>query len=208
MQYIFIHGLGQNSSSWDKVVSFLPKSSSLLCPDLWALLANDEYTFSNLYRAFKDYCNAIPGPVNLCGLSLGAMLALSYAIEYPNKVQSIVLIGAQYKMPKGLLKFQNVIFRFTPKSAFAEMGILKNDFIKLTSSMTELDYSIKLRHISCDTLVVCGANDNANAKSAKVIAEAIPNAEIRLVESAGHEVNSDAPEKLADILNIFWKPCK
>ena len=51
-------------------------------------------------------------------------------MEHGEKVQSLVLVGAQYKMPKGLLKFQNIIFRFMPGAAFAKMGIQKDDVIK------------------------------------------------------------------------------
>ncbi len=208
MRYVFIHGLGQNSSSWDKVISFLPESSQFSCPDLWALLNDGEHTYANLYRAFKDYCNAVSGPVNLCGLSLGAMLALHYAMEHGEKVQSLVLVGAQYKMPKGLLKFQNIIFRFMPGAAFAKMGIQKDDVIKLTGSMLDLDYTVKLKNVSCPTLIVCGENDSANKKAAMALTEKIHGAELHLVKNAGHEVNVDAPAKLAAALAAFWEMVK
>lgn len=205
MQYIFIHGLGQDLSSWDKVISLLPKPFDYLCPDLWHLRNNSEMTYSNLYQNFKGYCNNIAGPLNLCGLSLGAMLAMDYAIENPQRVQSLVLIGSQYKMPKGLLKLQNVLFRFMPNNAFAKMGMHKTDVIKLTSSMMDLDYGMELKKITCDTLVLCGANDNANKKAAMDIAKMVPKAEFQLVENAGHEVNTEAPVNLAATLAEFWR---
>ena len=35
--------------------------------------------------------------LNLCGLSLGAVLALNYAIDFPKKVNSLILIAPQYE---------------------------------------------------------------------------------------------------------------
>jgi len=198
MQYIFINGLGQSASSWDKTISFISKPARIFQPDLKGS------TYASLYQSFSDYCNDIPGTLNLCGLSLGAILALNYTVENPEKVQSLVLIAAQYKMPTALLKFQNIIFRFMPKSSFKASGFQKRDFIKLTNSMIDLDFSKKLKDISCPTLIICGEKDNENKKAAENLFEGISNAKIHFVENAGHEVNIEAPEKLATIFDAFW----
>jgi len=125
MHYLFIHGLGQDSSSWDKTISSLSKIDSIFCLDLWASQNEEEITYTNLYQSFVKHCNDIFDKLNLCGLSLGGILALNYAIEYSDKVQSIVLIGTQYKIPKGLMKFQNIIFRFMPNGSFSKIGMKK-----------------------------------------------------------------------------------
>lgn len=205
MQYIFIHGLGQNPASWDSTISFISKPIDAVCPDLAALLENKEATYENLYRAFSDYCNGISQPLNLCGLSLGGILALNYAIDHPAEVQSLVLIGTQYKMPVTLLRLQDIIFRFMPRSAFKGLGFQKKDFIELTNSMISLDFSKTLKNISVPTLVLCGEKDKANQKAAKALAENIRGAKLQLVEGAGHEVNMDSPEKLASLLEVFFK---
>ena len=57
----------------------------------------------------------------MCGLSLGGILALQYAIEHPEHIHALALIGTQYTMPKTLLRIQvccsisclNVCFRET-----------------------------------------------------------------------------------------------
>ena len=97
-----------------------------MCPNLPDLVHSKEVTYDNLYAAFSDYCNQYDEPIDLCGLSLGGVLALNYAIQYPKKVRSLVLIATQYKMPKKLLKFQNLLFRFMPKSMFQQMGFRKD----------------------------------------------------------------------------------
>ena len=201
-QYIFVHGLGQNASSWNKVVSLMPESFSIDCPDL-TIFCDGRINYTNLYRNFSNYCNEFTKPLNLCGLSLGGIFALNYALDNPEKVQSLVLIGTQYKMPKTLLKLQNIVFRIIPKSAFKGIGFQKHDFIKLTNSMINLDFSERISSINCPTLILCGKKDSANKKASEGLAASIMDAKFQLVENAGHQINADNPEELASIIRTF-----
>ena len=162
MKQIYVHGLGQTSDSWTKTIDILQTTDYSLCPNLPDLVHSKEVTYDNLYAAFSDYCNQYDEPIDLCGLSLGGVLALNYAIQYPKKVRSLVLIATQYKMPKKLLKFQNLLFRFMPKSMFQQMGFRKADFFLLCETMMELDFNNSLHKISCPTLLLYGEKDTAN----------------------------------------------
>ena len=204
MQPIFIHGLGQTSSSWKKTLAFMPDETRALCPNLCEIIGSNDVTYTNLYHAFAEYCNEAPSPVNLCGLSLGRIIALNYTIDYPGRVNSLVLIGTQYKMPKLLLKIQNGIFRILPQAMFKGMGFQKRDIISLTNSMTNIDFSEQLKKISCPTLIICGEKDSANKKAAKSLYENISGAKFTYIENAGHATNEDNPQKLAfEIENFF-----
>lgn len=206
MQTIFIHGLGQNASSWNRTLPLLAEPVHAACPDLAAMLKSGGADYASLYHAFSDYCGNFPEPLNLCGLSLGGILALQYAIEHPDRVQSLTLIGAQYKMPKKLLRLQSLIFGVMPKSAFENTGFQKETFIQLTNSMTELDFSERLRELSCAVLILCGEKDSANIKAAKTLAECIPGARLTVLAGTGHEANIENPEALASELNTFLLP--
>ncbi|WP_431026768.1 alpha/beta fold hydrolase [Lysinibacillus sp. LZ02] len=205
MEYIFIHGLGQNSSSWDQTISYLPEHRHITCPDLSTMLNDKEVTYNNLYNSFVEYCEGMNKPLNLCGLSLGGILALNYAVDYPEKVGSLVLIGTHYVMPRLLLKLQNIIFRFVPKASFEETGFKKKDFFQLTDSMVDLNFSKNLINISCVTLIVCGEKDRANRNASKGLVERIPEAELQFIANAGHEVNIQAPQGLAETLETFYE---
>jgi pimeloyl-ACP methyl ester carboxylesterase len=66
--------------------------------------------------------------------------------------------------------------------------------------MVELDFSGRLKDVLCSTLIVCGEKDKANKQASQDLAENIPNSVLHLIENTGHEVNIEAPEKLAAIL--------
>lgn len=164
MKQIYIHGLGQNARSWDKVLEKLGNFEDCICPNLPELVEDGEMTYPNIYASFSDMCDAVNDEIILCGISLGGVLALNYAIEHTDKVKELVLIAAQNKTPKQLLKFQNVLFCFMPKSMFSQMGFKKNDFLKLCHTMMDLDFANVVNKISCPTLIICGEKDSANKK--------------------------------------------
>ncbi|WP_334136777.1 alpha/beta hydrolase, partial [Muricomes intestini] len=85
------------------------------------------------------------------------------------------------------------------------MGMSKKSILALTNSMTDLDFSLNLKDVSCPTLLVCGKNDNANIRATNDLGNRIQNAEMKIIEDAGDEINTEAPQKLADVLNSFWK---
>lgn len=205
MKYILLHGMGQSASSWDKTISFLPSEAETVCPDLSEFFTEGDCRYSKMYAAFCDYCGSFSEPLNLCGLSLGAVLALNYAVDFPQKISSLVLIAPQYDMPKFLLKVQNVLFRFMPESKFKDIGLKKNDFITLTNSMADIDFTSGLDKVDCPVLVLCGDKDNVNKKAAKRLAEMLPNAKFGAIEKSGHEVNVDNPRGLAKALTEFLR---
>ena len=200
MQYIMLHGMGQNASSWDKTAALLPKEIGTVCPELSSLFTVGECSYSKMYSALCEYLSDVERPLHLCGLSLGAVLALNYAAEHPQDIGSLVLFAPQFDMPKGLLKFQNVIFKFMANKMFDDIGFTKKDFISLTNSMADIDLSDLLSVISCPVLIACGEKDKTNAKAARLLNERLSCSRLQLVHCAGHEVNTDAPEAVAQLL--------
>lgn len=202
MKTILLHGLGQTAASWNETVRNL--AGECCCPDLPALLAGEPAEYNTLYHALEAYCAAFDEPVNLCGLSLGAVLALQYGIEHPERINKLVLIAPQYAMPTRLLRIQNIIFSLMPSVAFAGTGFKKHDFILLCSSMAKLDFTAALPQMRCRTLVLCGARDKANKLAAYRLRSLLPNAELSILPDAGHEINREAPAVLARRLNKFF----
>ena len=204
MAKILIHGSGHQAASWNETISYMENNDDILCPNLVSVLKGKEASYSNLYSSFIEYCGKIDGPVHLCGISLGGILALNYALDFPEKTKTLILIGTPYKVPKAAFAFQNMIFRFLPKSVFENMAFDKKDTFALGNSMKSLDFSSRVQNIKCPTLIICGKKDNANMKSAYYLAQNIKNAELKIIENVGHVVNEEAPEVLAKILDEYY----
>lgn len=201
MKYLYLHGLGQTSASWDNVIKETEVADDSLSLSLNAM---KHATYDELYSALIDECNKYDD-IALCGLSLGAVLALNYALDNPNKVKRLVLIAPQYKMPKFLLKLQNLMFKFMPASSFDSIGFKKEDFISLCASMAKLDFSHSLDNISCPVLAVCGEKDNVNKKASKELVNHLKDANYLELLNTGHQANIESYKKLALNLNKFYQ---
>lgn len=204
MRCIIVHGLGQGPSDWRETIAGLKFSGEIECPDLFGLYTGG-LNYNKLYRAFSKYCDGYSGFLDICGLSLGGMLALNYAMDHPDKVHSLVLIGTGCSIPKTLMKLQNIVFRFMPKKSFEKIGISKKDVVSLTNSMINLDFKNDLGKITCPALVVCGKQDRANVKASKELKELLRTSAFKLIQNAGHEVNKDNPRQLSAELNAFFE---
>lgn len=201
---VFLHGLGQGASSWRQTIEAMGCPDAV-CPDLTRCPDGQEMDYESLYREFCAAAERWDEPLELCGLSLGAMLALHFAIDHPQRVRRLALVAPQVKPPRLLLALQNGMFRLMPRRAFAETGLGKQDCIRLCASMARLDFSGRLDRVACKALVICGEKDRANRGAARQAAEGIAQAELKFVGGAGHEVNLDAPKALAGLLAPFFE---
>lgn len=204
MKKILVHGSGHKAASWRETISYMKNDEDFMCPNLSSILEGEEATYPNLYASFIRYCGKIEGQIHLCGISLGGILALNYALDFPEKVRTLVLIGTPHRVPKAAFGIQNLVFRVLPKAVFDEMAFNKQDTFALGNSMKDLDLSGRAKDIACPTLIICGEKDGANMKSARYFAQNMRNARLEIIENAGHVVNEEKPEVLADLLTQFY----
>lgn len=203
--FILTHGLGQTADSWRETAASLDGWGEVFCPELSALLRGQRPEYGVLYRSFAAYCGERTQPLHLCGLSLGGMLALSYAVEHPERVASLVLIAVPAAAPRVLLAVQDAVFCLMPSAAFAELGFSRADFRALCRSAGEVDHRAALPGLAVPALVLVGERDRANRRFARTLAELLPQAEYAEIPGAGHEANTDAPAALGKLLRDFYE---
>lgn len=199
MKAVLLHGLGQSVRDWDEVIRRVP-SLDMDCPALFSLGETGALTYPRILTGLETRYASVAEPFRLCGLSLGAVLALDYAIRHPDQVSSLIWIAGQLCSPKLLVDVQNLLFRCMPNKMFQDMGLSREDAIRLTRSMRGLDLTPGLARVTCPVDVVCGEKDRANLSAARKLAALLPQAQLHLIPGAGHEVNRDAPEVIEDLL--------
>jgi len=143
----------RHSGNW--MIEEKENNIDIICPDLFEITENTSKDYKMLYNTFSDFCNNQKEKLNLCGLSLGGILALDFVKEYPEKVNSIILIGTPY-------------------------NISKKNFITLVNSMSNLNIAKDLETIKCKSLIICGDKDNANMENAKLLNKSIKNSKFKV----------------------------
>lgn len=104
---VFIHGLSDNLLYWEFLASNLKQNHQVLRVDLRghgeSEMGNDEITIDTYVNDLNNLLDELEVPnVNLIGFSLGGAVALDFAIRYPQKVDSLVLMSSFYKVDDGL----------------------------------------------------------------------------------------------------------
>ena len=96
-----------------------------------------------------------------------------------------------------------MLFKFIPESQFKDIGFCKKDFITLTNSMADLDFTKELDRVRCPVLVMCGEEDKVNKKAAINLTGKLTNAKFVTIDYSGHEVNMDNPQGLTKSIEMY-----
>jgi pimeloyl-ACP methyl ester carboxylesterase len=184
-----------------------------------------------------ELVNAAGAPVILGGLSLGAKLALDYALAQPSQVRALVLAsypssGEEPKRRSWALGFADAIeargldqagaefvwgerSRFDPKgAALIRQGFLEHCPQALAHILREVladspspgTLGPRLQTLSIPSCVVAGSDDAESLEPCRELAQLLPNAELHVLEGAGHVVNLAQPAQFNELLQAFLAP--
>ena len=149
----------------------------------------------------------------LVGHSLGAAIALRFAISHPEEIAGIVCIGAGMKMPVNpfFLEFLqtnppevpaeiiDLICKYSlakenrdkfsaplrKSISLSKVDILYGDLL----ACNELDLTLEAGKISVPALIICGAEDKMTPPDlSRQLAAGISEAKLEIIEGAGHMV--------------------
>lgn len=203
LKNIFLHGLGQTKESWDRVIEGDENARAI---DLYKHLKEGECDFETLERGVFESLDREESEFNLCGLSLGGVLALKYAANHPESVKKLILIGTPIYIPRLIMSFQMLIFRLLKEETFESLGLSKASFISLAKSLKNIHLGDRLQKIQAPSLVLVGEKDKMMHKQARKMAADISHADFAFIPGAGHVVNTDQPEALrAEVYRFLGK---
>lgn len=204
---VFLHGIGAGPDSWNAQIAGLPEGLTGIAPRIAGLTDADDEGFSlgAAAAAVRDELDRRGVErAHLCGLSLGGMVATRFAIDYPDRVSSLVLSGSQVHPNPALMRVQNAIMRLLPAQLVAQPGMSKQRMLAVLHAVGQTDFRSELSQIRVPTLVCCGEKDRANIPAARELAAGISGADLQFVPGAGHEWNVQQPEEFSRRLNAFY----
>lgn len=204
MKIVLLHGLGQDGSAWNKVMSYLGDIEGE------ALELFDEGRLPSSYHLLEEtvrhQIKMIADDVIVVGLSLGGSLAYSLMKDTPENVKGFVVCAGQYRV-KGnpIFHIQKAIFKLMPRFIFKKQGFDKTNMMQFYQSMEDFDVTDYLLQTSLPCRLVCGSKDKANLKSAKTATSLIAQGSYQELEGAGHLLTTDAPKALANVILDFYR---
>ena len=236
---VLLHGLGTNGSSWQLQFDTLTAMGyRVIAPDLPGFgksgFTGKHWSIREAARLILSLIDTLSIPcISLAGISMGGVISLQLALDYPKRVKKLVLVNTFASMHPDkmngwfylLRRFLIVGIRGAPAQAnlvanrlFPEAGqeqlrqvligqIRQTDRKVYRAAMVSLglfDARRHLKEITIPTLVISGMNDTTvPLRSQAAMAAGIPGAKHVLLPSAGHAVIVDQPGEFNETLRSF-----
>src|SRR6201985_513781 len=109
---LLIHGIGDNSTTWQTVQTALAQRFTVIAPDLLGHGRSDkpraDYSVAAYANGMRDLLSVLDiDRVTVVGHSLGGGVAMQFAYQFPQLVERLILVAAG-----GVTKDVNVALRF------------------------------------------------------------------------------------------------
>jgi len=204
---VLLHGIGTGPGAWKPQLDAL----DAIAPDLVPAYRR------GFEAAVEEVSSLLQPGAELCGLSLGGLVALKVAERV--ELSRLVVCAAFDRLPSGLrvrtralaLATRVVPTSFLHKQLVAELpepyrAIALEEIAPLRSAeLSRLMWQaagsvVDPSSIIVPAIVACGERDKANLPLARTLAERLPNGRLELVPEAGHVANVDNPEAFTTLI--------
>ncbi len=238
---VLLHGLGSAGEAWR--LQFDPLTTlgfRVVAPDMpgfgWSPWVGGEVSVERMAALMAAFVEGVGAkPAHVVGISMGGTVALQLALDYPDRVRSLVLVNTfAHLRPRSLNEWlyflarmviarligperqaDMVARRILPKPEHEEARqVLKAHILKadrdvyrgMMRALFRFDVRDRLREIRVPTLVITGSRDTTVSPTVQEeLARGIPGAQHAVIEGAGHAVIVDAPEAFNEVLVSFYR---
>nr|DAE49406.1 MAG TPA: 2-succinyl-6-hydroxy-2,4-cyclohexadiene-1-carboxylate synthase [Caudoviricetes sp.] len=197
---LFLHGLGETPQAWNDVINEFERIDALT-PTVFDQPSGTPWS---LHERTDELAASLNNPVDVVGLSLGAVMGLDLAIRHPHMVRSLFLSAPQARPPKALMRIQSVLMRVLPERLVCPPQISKQQLLEILRQISAIDFEPELGNITVPTTIACGSKDRANLPAARTISQQIPHARLIVVPDAGHQWHQSMPTEFAHELKAHW----
>ena len=222
---LYIHGSGGSHEVWHQQMKLGPNSFALDLPGHGESGGTAATSIDQAAVSVMDFISVgqLPRPLYLVGHSMGAAIALTCALNYPQMLDGIVLIGAGQRMKvmpsllddlgQGKHNPDFIRLAFSPQTSesmvasrvkiFSEASpaVLYADF----AACNNFDVSEKLGKIALPALVIVGVDDKLTPlKLSQYLISHISNSRLEAIDAAGHYVMIEKPAEVNKLILDFY----
>lgn len=234
---LLLHGLGSCGEDWPLQLAALAPTYRVLTPDLpghgRSTPPPGRPTVQEYARSMIDLLDGVGDrSAHFIGLSLGGAVALQCALDFPDRVRSLVLVNSFARLRsgavgagRGLLRLLLVLlapmrwvgdwvaaglFPGAEQAALREAAAARlasnprRAYRAALYAAARFDVRPRLWEVSCPTLIVAGDRDRTVPLTAKhELTKGIPGARLAVVPDSGHATPLDQPQAFNDLLLRF-----
>ncbi|HZJ98022.1 MAG TPA: alpha/beta hydrolase [Oligella sp.] len=106
---ILVHGLAEDKSSWEQVISLLNVPASIYAIDLRGhgetTAGQGNGTLEQLATDLLGFIESVTGPAICIGFSLGGVIVLEAALQRPDLVNQAIVVGTSSKVGRAAVGF-------------------------------------------------------------------------------------------------------
>jgi pimeloyl-ACP methyl ester carboxylesterase len=209
---LLLHGNSQSISAFEKQVDEFSKKYRVIALDSRGQGNSTRDSTKLTYELFADDVNKFLEylnlqNVNIVGWSDGGNTGLILAMQHPDKVKKLAVMGAVlYNNNTSVDEIVNPEIQKQIKE-MEKANISKNDMEYRLKILLLTEPNINpdlLKTIKSPVLVMAGEKDVVKEQHTKLIAEKLPNSELVIFKKAGHYAPKEIPELFnKTVLNFF-----
>lgn len=231
---LLIHGLGERKEGWT-CQHELADEFELIIPDLRGHGENKQYedisieSFALDLFALLDKLNI--KKVNICGLSMGGIIAQEMYRIAPERCRSLILVSTAHYAPENLIKWVYYIRKWRSRSLTKEQQQMisartclyswndeliskfntfyspnREGYIQSMEACLTFDYRDLLKKINVPTLVTGGQYDAIIPLWVQIdMHRMIPNSELVIFKDAGHIAKLEKAEEFNQTIRKFLR---
>ena len=230
---VFSHAWLEDCSIWGPQVSHFAKNYAMILYDHRGHGRSDndpegDYSVQALSNDLHSLIQKLKleKPI-IVGFSLGGMAAMLFALEHPDKISKLVLVGTTAKMTLPLsIRFFRVIRGLLPYETFLRMSCKYKFYKPSTQNVDEefvraskVDNSVafecwkeftenydvrdQVSQIKIPTLIIVGEKDKVNLESSRYLNQEIKGSELHIITDSGHLIMIEKTQEFNQILEQF-----